>query len=54
VNIVVVDASVIVKWVVPQKNDENDVQQALVLLEYFKTQRLEIWQPPIGWRRLGR
>ena len=52
-NIVVLDASVIVKWVMPQKGDENDVEQALALLENFKTQGREIWQPPHWLAEVG-
>lgn len=45
-NIVVVDASVIVKWLIPQKDDENDIEQALAVLECIKSRQVEILQPP--------
>lgn len=45
-NIIVVDASVIVKWLIPQKDDENDIEQAFAVLEGIKSRKIEIWQPP--------
>lgn len=44
--IVVVDASVIVKWLIPQKDDENDIEQAFAILDSIKSRQMEIWQPP--------
>lgn len=45
-NIIVVDASVIVKWLIPEKDDENDIEQAFDVLECIKSRRVEIYQPP--------
>lgn len=45
-SIVVVDASVIVKWLIPQKDDVNDIEQAFAVLEGIKSRKIEIWQPP--------
>lgn len=45
-SIVVVDASVIVKWLIPQKNDENDIEQAFAILECIKSRHVDICQPP--------
>lgn len=45
-NIVVVDASVIVKWLIPQKDDENDIEQAIAVLECIKSRQVDICQPP--------
>lgn len=45
-SIVVVDASVIVKWLIPQKEDENDIEQAFVVLECIKSREVDICQPP--------
>lgn len=42
----VVDASVIVKWVLPHRHDEADTVQALALLGEFKAGRLSLCQPP--------
>lgn len=45
-NIVVVDASVIVKWLIPRKDDENDIEQALAVLACIKSREVDIFQPP--------
>ena len=45
---VVVDASVVVKWLFPDPEDEADAQQALALLERVKTGRVAVHQP-VHW-----
>lgn len=45
---VVVDASVVVKWLFPERKDEADAQQALVLLERVKAGRIAVHQP-VHW-----
>lgn len=44
----VVDASVIVKWLLPQREDEADVEQALMLLEGVRSGRVRVHQP-VHW-----
>lgn len=44
----VVDASVVVKWLLPQREDEADVERALMLLEGLKSGRVRIFQP-VHW-----
>jgi predicted nucleic acid-binding protein len=44
----VVDASVVVKWLLPQREDEADVEQALTLLEGVRTGRVHVHQP-VHW-----
>ena len=43
---VVVDASVIVKWLLPDREEEEDVGEALQVLQLIKASRLEVHQPP--------
>lgn len=43
---VVADASVIVKWVLPERDDEADVERALALLEQVKSGNVTLHQPP--------
>lgn len=43
---IVVDASVAVKWLLPQRKDEADSAAALRLLREFVAGRLELQQPP--------
>ncbi len=43
---VVVDASVVVKWVLPTKEDEADTEKALSLLKSVRKGRLSLYQPP--------
>ena len=45
---VVVDASVVVKWLLPQREDEADVEQALMLLDGLRSGRVKIFQP-VHW-----
>jgi hypothetical protein len=42
----VVDASVIVKWLLPDADGEEHVDQALLLLKDFENERIEILQRP--------
>jgi predicted nucleic acid-binding protein len=42
----VVDASVIVKWVLPDPEQEPHVDRALALLDEIRTGRVELLQPP--------
>lgn len=44
----VIDASVVVKWLLPQREDEADVEQALMLLEEVRTGRVRVHQP-VHW-----
>lgn len=43
---VVVDASVVVKWLMPFRAEETDTEQALELLDGIKTLRVGVLQPP--------
>jgi len=43
---IVVDASVVVKWVLPHLDDEEDTKQALDLLAAVKAGRVTLIQPP--------
>jgi predicted nucleic acid-binding protein len=47
--VVVVDASVSIKWFVPFLPEEADVPDALGLLEAYAEDRVTLYQPPI-WR----
>jgi len=47
--VVVVDASVAIKWFVFESPDEGDTDQALELLRAYRDDRIEFYQPPI-WR----
>ena len=41
-----VDASVIVKWILPDPNREEHLDEALRLLRDFQNEKIEILQPP--------
>ncbi len=43
---VVVDASVAIKWLIPQRPEEDDVENALQLFGLIETQELLLVQPP--------
>lgn len=43
---VVIDASVIVKWVFPEKSDEKHISQALQLLRAIQEDAVNVTQPP--------
>jgi predicted nucleic acid-binding protein len=43
---VVADASVVVKWVFPSKDDEADADKALNLLTAVKGGQISLYQPP--------
>ncbi|MBC7962815.1 MAG: type II toxin-antitoxin system VapC family toxin [Steroidobacteraceae bacterium] len=47
--VVVVDASVAIKWFVSESPDDGDTEEALDLLRAYRDDRLEFYQPPI-WR----
>ena len=47
--VVVVDASVAIKWFVSESPDEGDTAEALDLLRAYRDDRVELYQPPI-WR----
>jgi predicted nucleic acid-binding protein len=47
--VVVVDASVAIKWFVSEFPDEGDKDEALDLLRAYRDDRIELYQPPI-WR----
>lgn len=42
----VVDASVIVKWALPDSDREDHIDRALALLEEIRESRIELLQPP--------
>lgn len=42
----VVDASVIVKWILPDKDQESHTEQALSLLQSIRTGQVTLQQPP--------
>jgi predicted nucleic acid-binding protein len=42
----VVDASVVVKWVLPDRDDEAHAEKALRILELVKESKAVIHQPP--------
>ncbi len=44
----VIDASVVVKWLLPQREDEADVEQALKLLAGVRTGHVRVHQP-VHW-----
>ena len=50
---VVIDASVVVKWVFPESEGEEDVEQALSLLAEVKAGRLNPLQPPHWLAEVG-
>lgn len=43
---VVIDASVIVKWVLPDQSEEDHITQAVTLLEAIKQGAIKVLQPP--------
>jgi predicted nucleic acid-binding protein len=43
---IVADASVAIKWLLPQGRDEDDWEQALGLLRGIRTEQVELRQPP--------
>lgn len=45
-NTVVVDASVIVKWILPDNEKENNIDQALRILQLIKKSKIQVKQPP--------
>lgn len=47
--VIVVDASVAIKWFVSESSDEGDMDVALDLLRAYREDRVEFYQPPI-WR----
>jgi len=47
--VVVIDASVAIKWFVSESPDEGDTDEALELLRAYRDDRVEFYQPPI-WR----
>lgn len=47
--VVVVDASVTIEWFVPSSPEEDDVPDALALLQAYAEDRIRLYQPPI-WR----
>lgn len=42
----VIDASVAIKWLVPENPEEQDVPQALALLDALKNSDIVLYQPP--------
>jgi predicted nucleic acid-binding protein len=46
VTLVVLDASVIVKWILADRSEESDSLQALDILQLIKEARLTVVQPP--------
>src|ERR1035437_2201153 len=47
--VIVVDASVAIKWFVSESPDEGDTEDAFHLLQAYRDDRIEFYQPPI-WR----
>lgn len=47
--VVVVDASVAIKWFVFESPDEEDTDKALALLRAYRDDRIDFYQPPT-WR----
>ena len=47
-NRLVIDASVIVKWVLPQREEEADTEQALAVLESVRAGEMHVHQP-VHW-----
>jgi predicted nucleic acid-binding protein len=43
---VVLDASVVLKWVLPSRLQESHTQEALSILQYFQATHLKVLQPP--------
>jgi predicted nucleic acid-binding protein len=43
---VVADASVVVKWLLPVRDDERDLEQALGLLRAVRSDTLTLYEPP--------
>jgi predicted nucleic acid-binding protein len=43
---IVVDASVVVKWLLPVREEEQDVEEALQVLRLIRDLRLSVHQPP--------
>ncbi|HAO33008.1 MAG TPA: PIN domain-containing protein [Candidatus Competibacteraceae bacterium] len=41
----VIDASVAIKWLIPESPEEQDVPQALALLNALKDERIALYQP---------
>lgn len=50
---IVIDASVVVKWVFPESEGEDDAEQALSLLTEVKAGRLNPLQPPHWLAEVG-
>jgi len=44
--VIVVDASVAIKWFVFESPDEGDTDEALELLRAYRDDRIELYQPP--------
>lgn len=47
--VIVVDASVAIKWFVSESPYEDDTDEALELLRAYRDDRMDLYQPPI-WR----
>ncbi len=43
---IVVDASVVVKWLLPEREGEQDVEKALHVLHLVKASEVRVYQPP--------
>ncbi len=43
---IVADASVIIKWLLPERHDEPDWEKALGLLQGIKSEQIGLCQPP--------
>jgi predicted nucleic acid-binding protein len=50
---IVIDASVVVKWIFPESEEEDDAEQALSLLAEVKAGRLNPFQPPHWLAEVG-
>jgi predicted nucleic acid-binding protein len=43
---IILDASVVVKWLIPDRDGEENVEQALKILQLIQASKLSVQQPP--------
>jgi predicted nucleic acid-binding protein len=46
VSLIVADASVVLKWLVPERREEPDTEQALAMFEEIRSGRSRLLEPP--------
>src|SRR5680860_25311 len=51
--IVVADASVSIKWLLPERGEESNVGEALDLLKQVRSNRIALYQPPHWLAEIG-